>query len=206
MGKREREKWDLLPGQGAVLVLLCALFLAGGVAGSLFAGLAGGEGAKELNRYLADYLSLAGEGTVARNFWPTVWEQLRYLVAVVVLGLTAIGAVGIPLLFCLRGFFFAFSVGCFCKVFGGAGLIPALVLFGLPALLWGPALFLAAFQGMSSSLCLLRRGLGDGHFPLPFSPAYWLRIGLCSALVLACAGAEYVVVPVLLRAAARVVL
>lgn len=206
MGKREREKWDLLSGQCSVLIMLGTLFLAGGVAGCLFAGFAGGEGAKELSQYLADYLSLARDGTAARTFWPTVWEQLRYLVVVVVLGSTVLGVVGIPLLFCVRGFFFSFSVSCFCRVFGSAGLIPALVLFGLPALLWGPALFLAGFQGLSSSQRLLRRGSGEGRCSVLFSPSYCLCVGLCGAMILACAGAEYFVIPVLLRAAARVVL
>lgn len=205
MGKRVRD-WDLPSGSGKLLVLLCAVFLAGGAAGCLFAGLAEGEGARALSSYLADYLTLAREGTVVRDFWPTLWEQLRWLALTVLLGLTAIGAVGIPLLFCLRGFFFAFSVGCFCRVFGGAGLVPALVLFGLPALLWAPALFLAGFWGMSGSLYLLRRGVGEGRCPSPFHPAYWLRVGLCALLTMACGGAEYVVVPVLLRAAARAVL
>jgi|GEM_PF-1114731 len=206
MGKRLREKGDLLSGQGAMLVLLSALFLAGGAAGCLFAGMADGEGAAALGSYLADYLALALEGTVPRAFWPILWGQLRYLAAVAVLGLTAVGVAGIPLLFCIRGFFFAFSVGCCCRVFGGMGLVPALVLFGLPALLWGPALFLAGFQGLSSAHCLLRRSLGETRCPLPFSPAYWLRTGLCGGLMLACGGVEYMVVPVLLRAAARVVL
>ncbi len=206
MGKREREKWDLLSGQCSVLILLGILFLAGGVVGSLFAGFAGGEGAKELSRYLADYLALARDETVKRTFWPTVWEQLRYLLVVVVLGSTALGVVGIPLLFGVRGFFFSFSVGCFCRVFGGAGLVPALVLFGLPALLWGPALFLAGFQGLSSAQRLLRRGPGEGHGCALFSPSYCLCVSLSGAMILACAGAEYFVVPVLLRAVARVVL
>lgn len=205
MGKREPE-WDWPSGYGAALALLCVLFLAGGAAGSLFAGLAGGAGAQELNAYLTDYLSIARDGTVSRTFWPILWGQLRYLALAVLLGLTAIGVVGIPLLFCARGFFFSFSVGCFCRVFGGSGLIPGLVLFGLPALLWGPALFLAGFQGLSGAQCLLRRGLGRGRRALPFSTAYWLRIAVCGGLILACAGVEYLVIPILLRAAAQFVL
>ena len=206
MGKREQEKGDLLSGQGAVLMLLCVLFFAGGLAGSMFAGLADGAGAQELSRYLTDYLTLVRDGAAGRAFWPGVWKQLRYLAAVAVLGLTAIGVAGIPLLFCIRGFFFSFSVGCFCRVFGSAGLIPGLVLFGFPALLWGPAFFLAGFQGLSSAQCLLRRVLGEGRCPLPFSSAYWLRIAVCGGLVLVGAGVEYGIVPVLLRAAARCVL
>ena len=206
MGKREQRKWDLPWGQGAVLVLLCLLFLAGGMVGCLFAGLGDRSGAQELRDYLVDYLSLVLEGQAACPFWPAVWKELCRLLPVLLLGLAAAGVVVIPLVLAVRGFFFAFSVGCFCRVFGAAGLVPGLVLFGLPALLWGPALFLAAFQSMTSSQALMRRIMGDPRCALPFTPRYWLRAWLCILLVLACAGAEYAVVPVLLRAAARVVL
>lgn len=206
MGKREQEKWDLLSGQSAVLGLLCILFFAGGLSGSLFAAFADGEGAQELTEYLTDYFHLIGDGTAQRALLPIMWGQLRYLLVVVILGLTAIGVVGIPLLFCVRGFFLSFSVGCFCRVFGSAGLVPGLAIFGLPALLWGPALFLAGFQGLSSAQCLLRRGFGGERCALPFSCAYWLRIALCAGLILLCVGVEYGIVPVLLRAAVGFVL
>ena len=206
MGKREQRKWDLPRGQGAILVLLCLLFLAGGIAGCLFVGFGDREGALGLRDYLVDYLSLAREGLAPRALWPVVWDELSCLLLVLLLGLAAVGVVAIPLVLLVRGFLFAFSVGCFCRVFGAAGLVPGLALFGLPALLWGPALFLAAFQGMTSAQALTRRIMGDSRCALPFSPQYWLRAGVCALLILACAGVEYTVVPVLLRAAARVVL
>lgn len=207
MGKRVRKKWTLVWGQGASLVILGGLFLLGGAAGGIFAGLAQEEGALELGDYLSGYLSLAAAGSVERPFLPLMWEQLRYLLAAAVLGLTAIGVVGLPLLFCIRGFFFCFSVGCFFRVFGGAGLLPALVLFGMPALVWAPGFFLAGTQGLRNAYGLLRRVLGEGRYELPASqPAYWARMGLCCVLFLICGALEYGVLPVLLRAAARVVL
>lgn len=206
MGRRERDQWDLPPLGGAALALLCALFLLGGGAGCIFAGVAGGEGAEQLAGYLSDYLALAREDPVPRALWPLIWEQMKYLLGTVLLGMTALGVVGIPALFLARGFFFSFSVGCFCRVFGWAGLIPALALFGLPALLWAPAFFLAGVQGLCGARCLLRRILGDGRSPLPFAPGYWLRVCLCLCVGLACGGVEYLAVPVLLRAAARAVM
>ena len=206
MGRRQRMGWDLQFGQGAALALLGALFLAGGTAGCLFAGLADGAGGLSLAGYLADYLTLAANGTVARSFWPLLWQEGRYFLAAAVLGLTALGVVGVPAVLCIRGFFLGFSAACFCRVFGTSGLIPAAVLFGLPALLWAPALFLTGVQGLLSARCLLLRALGDGRGGPPFSSAYWLRLLSCGALILACALAEYAAVPVLLRAAAPVVL
>lgn len=207
MGKRVRKKWTILWGQGASVVVLGAAFLLGGIAGGLFAGLAQGEGALELGSYLSDYLTLAAEGTIIRSFWPLLWEQMRYLLAAVILGVTAIGVVGLPVLFGVRGFFFTFSVGCFFRVFGGAGLLPALVLFGLPALLWAPGFFVAGTQGLSNAQALLRRGFGEGRSELPVCQMpYWVRTGLCCVLFVVCSALEYVVVPVLLKAAAHVVL
>lgn len=207
MGKRVRKKWTILWGHGASVVVLGAAFLLGGIAGGLFAGLAQGEGALELGSYLSDYLTLAAEGTVIRSFWPLLWEQMRYLLAAVVLGVTAIGVVGLPVLFGVRGFFFTFSVGCFFRVFGGAGLLPALVLFGLPALLWAPGFFVAGTQGLSNAQALLRHGFGEGRSELPVCQmTYWVRTGLCCVLFVVCSALEHVVVPVLLKAAAHVVL
>ena len=207
MGKRVRKKWVILWSHGASLLVLSGAFLVGGIAGGLFAGLAQGEGALELGNYLSDYLTLAAEGTVLRGFWPVLWEQFQYLLAAVVLGITAVGVIGLPLLFGVRGFFFSFSVGCFFRVFGIAGLLPALVLFGLPALLWAPGFFLAGTQGLPNAQCLLRRGLGESRLELPVCQMfYWIRIGFCCVLFLVCSALEYVVVPVLLKAAAHVVL
>ena len=207
MGKRERKKWTFLDGQRASLAVLGGLFLLGGVAGGMFAGLADGDGARALGEYLGGYLASAAGGTVQRGLLPVLWEQLRYLLAALILGVTALGVVGLPLLFVIRGFFFSFSVGCCFRVFGAVGLLPALVLFGIPALVWAPGFFLAGVQGLSNARCLLRRGLGDGRPELPAGQsAYWVRAGFCCVLFVICGGLEYLVVPVLLRAAARVVL
>ena len=207
MGRRERKKIMLLWNQCGALAVLGGFFLLGGGAGALFAGLARGDGAAEMSSYLRDYLALASKGTVARELWPVLWEQLRYLLAAVVLGLTAVGVAGLPVLFAVRGFFFSFSVGCFFKVFGSAGMLPAFVLFGVPALVWAPGFFLVGTQGFSNAVFLLRRGAGDGRFDLPARlPSYWARTGLCCVLYVFCGALEYVVVPVLIRAAARVVL
>jgi len=202
MGKRSRKKWDLLSEQTGTLVILSVCFLLGGAAGCLFASLSGGAGARELSGYLADYLALAGEGGVPRSLWPVLWGQLKFALAAVVLSLTGLGVVGLPALFGVRGFFFAFPVACFCRVFGGRGLFPAFLLCGLPALLWAPALFLMGVPGLFSAQRQLRRPQGEGELPR----VCWTRAGLCVGLSLAAGFLEFWVVPVLLRAAARVVL
>ena len=206
MGMRIQKKWDLPSEQCRALVVLAIAFVAGGMAGCILAALSGGAGAEELSRYLVDYLTLNQSGQLSRSLWPVLWGQVKYFLAALLLGLTALGLAGFPVLFCARGFFLSFPVACFCRVFGERGLFPAFILFGLPALLWAPALFLTGVSGFLSSQQLLRRALGEGRGGLPLSGAYWCRAGLCVGLALAAGLLEYGVIPVLLRETARVVL
>lgn len=203
---RIRKKWDLPSEQTGALAVLSLAFLVGGSAGCFLAALSGKSGAEELGSYLVDYLTLAGGTDLPRNLWTVVWGQVRYLLAALVLGLTALGLVGLPVLFGLRGFFFAFPVACFCRVFGVKGLFPAFILFFLPALLWAPALFAAGVPGFLFSQRLLRQFLGEGRSGFPLHGTWWCRSGLCAGLTLAAGLLEYWVIPVLLRAVAHVIL
>ena len=197
-----RKKWDLPSEQSGALVVLAIAFLAGGGAGCLLAALCDGAGAEELSGYLSGYLALSLEGGLPRPLWPVLWGQAKYLLAALILGLTALGAAGLPVLFGVRGFFFSFPVSCFCRVFGGRGLFPAFLLFGLPALLWAPALFLTGVPGF----LFARQQLGENRGGLPLNGGWWCRAGVCVGLALAAGLLEYWVVPVLLRGAARVIL
>ena len=206
MGKRVRTLWDVPAGRTQALRVLCAAFFLGGLAGALFAGMSDGAGAEELRGYLCDYLVLAGNGAAVQNFGALIWEQFSVLLLSLLLGAAAFGVAGLPVLMAVRGFFFSFSVACFCRVFGGVGLIPAFVLFGLPALLWGPALFLSAVQGLSNAWRLFQAWSGGTQVPAGPRNGFWFCTGLCAALAFLCAVLELMVVPVLLRAAAGVVL
>lgn len=188
------------------LAALSACFLLGGTLGAVFGGLMSETSAQELADYLSTYFTLAREGGVTVEFWSVAWEQFRLLIAVILLGLTALGAAGIPLLFGVRGFLLAFSVAGLCRVFGAAGLVPALFLFGLPAFFWAPILFLTGGQCLNGAWVLLRRLLLESREPLPFTSAYWGRLGLWAAAMMVCVMLEYLAAPVLLSAAAKLVL
>lgn len=206
MGMRIRKKWDLPSEQGIALAVLSISFLMGGAAGCFLAALSSGAGAEELGAYLSGYLALARDGELPRGLWALLWGQVKYPLAALALGLTALGLAGLPVLFGVRGFLFSFPAACFCRVFGGRGLLPAFVLFGLPALLWAPALFLVGVSSFLSARQLLRRVLGEGCGGFPGGGAWWCRAGLCLGLAAAAAMLEYWVVPVLLRELARVIL
>lgn len=204
MGMRIRKKWDLPSEQGGALVLLALAFLAGGALGCVLAALSSGADVEELSAYLTGYLALARDSDLPRGLWTVLWGQVKYLLAAVILSMTSLGLAGMPVLFAVRGFFLSFPAACFCRVFGGRGLLPAFALFGLPALLWSPALFSLGVPGFLTALQRLRRPAGEGL--ALGSRAWWCRVGLCLALTLAAGLLEYWVVPVLLRGLARVIL
>ena len=164
------------------------------------------QAAQELESFLRDYLSAAQAGEIQARFWPMLWEQGRFLIGLCILGVTALGVAGIPVLFLARGFLFSFSVAAFCRIFGPVGLASAFFLFGLPALLWAPVLFLAGCQCLEGAYALLCRVLGDGRAPLPQGSAYWGKLALYGLGLVVCVTLECMAAPVLLKAAAQFVL
>lgn len=203
MGKRLRGAYALPLYRVGPAILLAAAFLLGGVLGCLFArGMPAGEVAG-LSDYLEGYLRLAETGEVPRALPQLLWSRLWPLGAALVLGCSGLGLAGLPLLCGGCGFFYAFSSACFCLLFGWRGLFPAFALFGLPALLWVPALLLTGCAGVRQSAGLLRlcRG-GPVPEPVPLRP----RLALSVPLLLGSALVEYSAAPPLLRASAAVLL
>ena len=195
----------LLQGGCGDLHELSSLLERGDVLGSAVAH-AGSQAAQELESFLRDYLSAAQAGEIQARFWPMLWEQGRFLIGLCILGVTALGVAGIPVLFLARGFLFSFSVAAFCRIFGPVGLASAFFLFGLPALLWAPVLFLAGCQCLEGAYALLCRVLGDGRAPLPQGSAYWGKLALYGLGLVVCVTLECMAAPVLLKAAAQFVL
>lgn len=206
MKRRRKMKLDLLSGNTAAVLLLGALFLLGGALGCAAAGNVRGEAGAALEQYINAYLTLAGGSEMEVRFFSVLWEQMRFPLLALLMGFTAVGIIGIPALFAVRGFVFAFSVACFCRLFGTAGLIPALFLFGLPALIWAPALFVLGMQTLGASCSMLRRCVGDSCRPEFCEGDYWVRCALCACAVALCVALEYLVLPALVGASARFVL
>lgn len=205
MGKRMKKRWELPSEQAGTWLVLCAFFFCGGIVGCLFAGCSDGAGAQELSSYLSDYLTLIQDGAVTQSFMAVFWRRLRDFALILLFGTAVIGVVGVPVLFAAQGFLFSFSVGCFCRVFGWRGLVPAFSLFGLPALLWVPALFLAGMCGLTRARMLLNSGR-TGWDSASGRAGYWCQMGFCFLIALLAVLLEYFVVPALLRGTARFVL
>lgn len=205
MVRRKKWKVDLLSGRSAALLLLAGLFVIGSVVGCVTAGLIRDPGGDLLN-YVRGYLALTAEEGISSHFFGVLWQTARVPLLMAVLGLTALGVVGIPVLFAVKGFALCYAVSAFYRLLGPAGLVPGFVLFGLSALVWLPVLFGLGGQGWLGSYGLLRRAMGDVRYPLGFDGGFLVRCGVCAAALCLCAGIEYLAVPTLLQLIAGVFL
>ena len=186
--------WRISSGEdwGALLVLGSA-FALGGLLGCLMASWIGGAGSDGLMDYIQSFLLAAQEEyAAAPAFLPLLWEQLRYPLAVVLLGFTALGLPVIPILFGMRAFFLSFAISAFIRMFGaGEGLVLSWILFGLSSMISIPVLFLLGTRGWRSSRTLAgggsqrRRGEGRLH---RLDPA---QLGMCALCILACVLIEH---------------
>ncbi len=205
MARRKKWKVDLLSGRSAALLLLAGLFLIGSVAGCVAAGLIRDTGG-DLLGYVQGYLALAAEEGVSDHFLSVLWQTVRVPLLVVVLSFTALGVVGLPALFAVKGFVLCYAVAAFYRLLGPVGLVPGFVLFGLSALVWLPVLFGLGGQGLLSAYGLLRRAMGEVRYPLGYDGGFLVRCGVCAAALCLCVGIEYLAVPALLRVIAGVFL
>lgn len=142
-----------ITGNTARLGVIILCFVSSGILGCLFSASVGEEGGAEITSFLRSYLFLVAEGTAR---YPTrleaLWELCRWPLAAVLLGFASLGVVGIPLLFCARGFLAAYAVAAFYRVFGVEGLSAALSLFGATLVFSVPVLFVVGNISLASAL------------------------------------------------------
>lgn len=139
--------WDGL----TQLLVLGVCFAVGALGGYFFSGRGGGN--PELLDYLRRYFQMAGQGNGADpSLWASVWDLTRWPLAAFLLGSTAAGAVGIPILLGVRGFLLAFSAASFARLFGLPGMAASLASFGVTALIGVPVLFVVAADAFCQSL------------------------------------------------------
>lgn len=203
MGKRICKSWSLPGGCWIAGAFLGLCFIGGGLLGCLFFRVCGESGGQALAAYLRDYLQLSLNAGVSQGFWAAFWSESRYGLMALLLWWTSFGVVGYPFIFALRGFLLSFSVGAFIRVFGLSGALPGFVMFLLPALCWGPALFLLSIRGFS------RVGRTLSHVEGTFAglgSAELRTLGLAFVLFFLCGVLECFVLPQILPFAAKAVL
>jgi len=180
------------------LIVTAAFFALGGLTGCLLALWSAGSGAEAMSGYLDRFFAAAGEGVLrSPEFFTLLWRTLRWPLGAFLLGFTALGFFGVPVLASLRGFFLAFSIGSFAQAYGHSGLAAAFLLLGIPALACVPAFLLLSTQSFAAACRLAERASGQGRRELPYRGDYFVRCGVCAALV--CVGLllERYLVPVL---------
>lgn len=149
MGRRisSAPAWDGLTR----LAVLGVCFAVGALGGFFFSG--GSGDSPELLDYLSRYFQTAGQGSgVEPSLWSSIWDLTRWPLAAFLLGSTALGAVGIPILLGARGFLLAFSASAFARMFGLPGVAASFAAFGVTALLAVPVLFVVSADAFRQSL------------------------------------------------------
>jgi hypothetical protein len=186
--------WDgLMP---TVVLALC--FLAGGAAGCIASAAAEDGAAYMLSSYLQTYLALfAEEELVTPGVWAVLWEMCRWPILALVLGSTALGAVAIPAVFCVRGFLLAYSISAFVRVFGGKGIVGALTIFGVSALLGVPVLFGVGSVTFPSALGQAVSAFGE-RLTGPGLRAQILRLAPCGVMMALAVVIQWSLIPQLL--------
>lgn len=204
MRKRIVRIWDVPLGSVlTALGIIAAAFSLGALAGMLLVSQVGGSGHDSLSAYLESYLRAAQAGTAAApGLAAILWETIRWPLFTFLMGFTALGAVGVPVLFAARGFLLSFAVSSFVRMFGGAGAILAFFSFGLTGMVAIPTLFVLGVQSFAAAHKLAVGARGGGKRPVPFGQAYLIRSGLCAAALGLCVLMECWAVPALLRSVA----
>lgn len=190
MRKRWSGVWQISLGEywnGLAVTGSC--FAVGGLLGCLLASWIGGAGSDGLTSYIQSFLQAAqGEYAASPAILPLLWEQVRYPLAVVLLSFTALGVIAIPALFGLRGFFLSFAISAFVRMFGGDGIVFALILFGLSGVISVPVLFVLGAQGWQRSCTLAGRG---GKRRKSDGGDRFFSLGICAACILLCVLIEH---------------
>lgn len=181
--------WD-----GPTQLIVLGLCFAAGTLGGFFFSCWGGSN-PELSDYLRQYFQMIGrEEAVVPPLWSSIWDLTRWLFGAFLLGSTALGAVGIPLLMGVRGFLLSYSAATFARLFGLPGMAVSVASFGLAALVAVPVLFVVASDAFRQSL-----GRLSGERP----PGWRQRVQAlapCAGLIVLAVALQQTVMPVFLTA------
>lgn len=198
---------DRLRGPGSeqrsALLCLTVCFAVGTVGGCVFAGLLGTDTQTRLLDYFGSYfMALRENGAIHPSLLSTLWEVTRWPLLAFLLGFTALGVVGLPVVFCVRSFLLSYAVAVLVRLYGVIGLLTALAVFGVSGFLVLPALFTLGVDAFRSAGSIAVKLMGDSRQSFPPGRGRLLRAGCCGALLSVASAAQIQLTPVLLAAAA----
>lgn len=186
---RPAPAWDGL----ARLALLGACFALGALGGFFLSGWSGEDPA--LLEYLHSYFQAAGQGCgMELSLWSSIWDLVRWPLAAFLLGSTALGALGIPLLLGARGFLLSYAAATFVRLFGLPGMAASIAALGVSALAAVPVLFVVSADAFDQSL---------GRLSGERSPAWGQRaqtLTPCAGLLVLAVALQQTMMPALFSA------
>ncbi len=184
-------------------VLLALTFLAGALAGHLYAGACGDETWSSLKEYLDGYCRLYSEGGTEASMLSCITLYFGYGLALFLLGFSGVGVVLIPVLSGGFGFFTMYTVSCFVRCYGRMGTVLAMgalavrLVFTLPCFL----VLAGAAWPLSMELFSMSFGRGKRSTPVLYGTRYFLLFVLCAVILAAGVFCERLLTPLLFRAA-----
>jgi len=186
---------------GSFGLIICAVFFACGViAGTSSARRLDAMGTYALYESMMGYMEQIRAGTyVSPGFLSVLWTVGRDHLIVLFLGFSLLGALCLPILSGVRGFYLSFSIAAFIRAFGFGGVPVALSLFGVGALLTLPVFFILTAQAFSASSQMGKAALGMGTLQLGvlYGRGYLLRLIGCFLGILAAVLIEIYFTPAL---------
>jgi hypothetical protein len=182
------------------LYLLTAGFFLGGLFGCIFASSVSGNGSLALSSYIQNFLSASRDGTLHMpGVLASAWSILRWPLITILLSFSALGVIGIPVLFFIRGFLFAFCISSFVQVLGKTGLLIVFVLLGPESLLSIPVLFIFGIQGLILAVKIKEKKSKPKPLrPYINNPSVALRNAICIFILICCIVWEILFAPMLL--------
>lgn len=186
---RSAPAWD-----GLTHLMILGVCFAVGALGGFFFSVGSGDN-PELLDYLRRYFQMAGQGDgVEPSLWSSIWDLARWPLAALLLGTTALGAVGVPVLLGARGFLLSFSAAAFARMFGLPGVAASMAAFGVTALIAVPVLFVVSADAFRQSLSRL-----SGERSLPWSQRT-RSLTPCAGLLVLAVALQQTLMPALLTA------
>ncbi len=184
-------------------VMLGLAFAGGALAGHLYAGACGEDTWEALAGYLGDYCRLYDTQGVEVSLISCAVMYFGYAALLFLLGFSAAGVALIPALSGVFGFLTMYTVSCFVRCYGRAGVLLALgalavrLLFTLPCFL----ILAEAAWPLSMELFALSFGRGKRSSPVLYGSRYFLLFVLCAMILTLGMFCERLAVPLLFRLA-----
>lgn len=192
--------WDPSLLRGGLLALL---FLAGALAGHLYAGACGEETQGALAQYLRDYCAVYDAGGVAVSMASCALMYFGCGLLVFLFGFSAAGVALIPALAGGFGFLTMYTISCFVRCYGRAGVPLAMGVLLVRLVFTLPCFFALAGEAwpMSMELFALSFGRGKRSAPVLYGSRYLLLFVLCAVILAVGMCCERFLTPLLFRLA-----